>query len=401
MEKIEHYLGYYYKVGGKIFTSKIQAILYANSRGEEITWHFNEHVFKNVDWLTEPSTSLDEFYRIRAQQIRDRYDYVVVLCSGGADSTNVIRSFLNNNIKVDEVIAAAPLTGLRDYEFNDKDTSHRNTISETKYAQLPLLNELAQQYPNLKITIHDYFEDMINYESDRWLLESEDFIHPSTVARYRYEKHRHLKDIAESGKKMAFVYGLDKPVLILGRDLYLYTMFSDLAVNTQREPFNIVYPNVHNVLFYWSADLPEMLVKQAHVTANWIFKPENQEALQWLNYRRNSILRTWAENRYYHSKYERAIIPAIYPTTVKKVFQAEKPESLFLAEHDDWFYKFHNKTRTFEMVQSDTKNFYTKINGMYLNSGKCGFEVYGNYYRIGSLRQFKINAAIETMEQPY
>ena len=401
MEKIEHYLGYYYKVGSRIFTNKMEAILYANDRSEEVTWHFNEHVFKHVDWLTEPSTSLDEFYKLRAQQIRDKYDYVVILCSGGADSTNVVRTFLNNNIRVDEVIAAAPISGLRDYNFNDKDTSHKNTMSETKYAQLPLMNELSQQYPGLKITLHDYFEDLMNYESDRWLIECEDWIHPSSVSRYRYEKHKHLKDLAESGKKIAFVYGIDKPVLLLGRDLYVYTMFSDLTVNTQRQPFNIAYPNVENVLFYWTPDLPQMMVKQAHVVANWIFKPENQEALQWLNYRRMSLTRSWGENRYYHSKYERAIVPAIYPSTARPVFQAEKPERLFLGEHDEWFYSLHNKTRTFEMIQSDTANFFKKIHHMYLNAGKNGFEVYGNFYRIGSLRQFKINAAIEAMEQPY
>jgi hypothetical protein len=382
------YLGFYYKVGNKVFYNKIEAVLYANTTLTDITWHYNDELFSSLDWTVEPTTSLDEFYKIRANQIRDNYDYVVILCSGGADSTNVVKTFLENNITIDEIIAAAPMSGLRDYNFNDNDTTHLNTMSETKYAQLPLIHDITFNYTNIKITLHDYFEEMINYKTDEWLYQSEDWIHPSSVARYRYERHKHLKDLAESGKRIAFVYGIDKPWLSIGRDNCIYTIFSDLTVNTQRQPFDKHYPNVENVLFYWSATLPQLMIKQAHEVSRWIFKPENGNALQYLQDRRIMMNWSWELNRYRHSKYERAIVPCLYPSTHKKIFQAEKPIKLFLGEHDGWFYKHHSKTHMYEMIISDVSHFYKNINEKYLNAEKNGFVTYMASYKIGELSNF-------------
>ena len=59
----------YYKVNNKIFFEKIEAILYANQTLSDIEWFIHDETFSKVDWTVEPTTSLDEFYRIRAQQI--------------------------------------------------------------------------------------------------------------------------------------------------------------------------------------------------------------------------------------------------------------------------------------------------------------------------------------------
>jgi len=118
----------HYSVGKKLFLNKIDAILYANKNLQDVNWHFHQEIFKNYKWEEEPPLSLDEYYRIRANEIRNQFDYVVILCSGGADSTNVLKTFINNNIKVDEIIASAPLEGIKNYQFNNLDTSHSNTI---------------------------------------------------------------------------------------------------------------------------------------------------------------------------------------------------------------------------------------------------------------------------------
>jgi hypothetical protein len=90
----------YYKVGEYKTYSKLDAILLHEKTGIHPTWHFNDEVFSSHNWATEPPESLDELYRIRAEQIRARYDYIVVFYSGGADSTNILQTFLKNNIKI-------------------------------------------------------------------------------------------------------------------------------------------------------------------------------------------------------------------------------------------------------------------------------------------------------------
>lgn len=378
----------YYKVNEKIFLDKIEAILEANTTLSDISWHFNEDVFKSVNWKENPSTSLDEYYKIRCLQIREKYDYVIIMASGGADSTNVVWSFLNNGILVDEVVAAAPVSGLKNFDYTSSDNSTANTISETKYAQLPLLDEISALHPYVKITLNDYFDDIVNYNTDEWLYKSADWIHPTTVARYSLEKFKHLKDLAESGKRIGIVYGIDKPFTAIGKDGSIYLTFSDSTVNVQRPAFEKNYPNVENVLFYHTPELPQMVVKQAHTVCNWFFKPENKQNLKFFYDRRTMSTWSFERNRHRHSIYERMIIPLIYPTTVKSVFQGGKPTRMFLADHDDWFYKLHKNTRPYEMIVSDFNNFYKNIDKKYLNSSKTGFDIYINYYPIGHVDQF-------------
>ena len=148
----------YYKVGQKLFNDKLEAILEANSTLADIEWNFYQDVYSKINWLSEPDLSLDQLYKMRAQQIREQYEYVIVLCSGGGDSTNVVYSFLRNGIHIDEIIASAPLSGLDQWSHQAKDNSADNTMSETYYAQLPLIRDIAQEFPNVKITINDYFE---------------------------------------------------------------------------------------------------------------------------------------------------------------------------------------------------------------------------------------------------
>lgn len=392
MYLMKNKLGFYYKVNDQIFYNKIDAVTYASKTLADVTWHFHQDIFNAVDWTVEPELSLDDFYRLRATQIREEYDYVVILCSGGADSTNVVKSFLNNGILPDEIIAAAPLDGLNNYNFNANDTSHINTMSETKYAQLPLMDEISKKYPNIKITLHDYFQDMLDYQPEEWLYQCEDWVHPSSRARYRYERVSHLKNIAESGKRIAFVYGIDKPTLTVDDATGdIFTVFADLPVNVQRPAFDREYVNVDNVLFYWTGDLPLMMVKQAHELAAWIFKLENANALKYLRIHSRATKTSWAENRLRHSRYERAIVPCIYPSTHRSVFQAEKPTSIFLGEHDGWFYQLHNKTMLNQMMVSDTVSFFKKINLKYINPGNNGFQTYINSYKVGNISNFTTN----------
>jgi hypothetical protein len=378
----------FYRVNNQIYTDKIQAILEANKTLADITWHFNEEVFSNINWTQEPVLDVDSYYKVRCQQLREQFDYLIVMVSGGADSTNVVWSFLNNNIIIDEIVAAAPLSGLRNYSMKDNDVSTSNTISETMYAQIPLLQEIATFYPYIKITLNDYFKDMVNYKTDDWLYNSADWIHPTTTARYSLEKYSHLKNLAESGKRIGIIYGIDKPLPIIGRDGNIYQTFSDSTVNVQRPAFNLSYPNVENVLFYHTPELPEMIVKQLHLVCKWFFNPINKNKLKFFNDRRKMSDWTFEQHRKRHSIFERIIIPLIYPTTVKPVFQGMKPTRMFLADHDDWFYDLHKNSKPYQMIISDFNNFYKNIDKKYLNTSRTGFDIYVNYYQIGPVNQF-------------
>jgi hypothetical protein len=376
----------HYEVGPKKFAHKIDAVLEANSKKLDVLWHFNDDAFNKINWNIEPDESLNDLYLIRATQLREQFDYLVIFCSGGADSTNVALTFLKNGIKVDEIIASAPLSGLSNYKFNNTDTSHKNTISETIYAQLPFVKQLEIDYPNVKITIHDYFQDILDFKTDDWLYRSEDWIHPSGIARYRLERQKHLVQLADSGKSIGFIYGIDKPMIVIGKSKKVYSFFSDLVINVARPVFDRDYPNVANVPFYWSMYNEKMLVKQAHVVAKTIFK--DSSIRKYVNDMSITESMTDAQKKMRHSKYERAIVPVIYPNNLTGVFQAEKPTRIFLGEHDQWFYDLHKSTKTFEMIVSDTRSFYNYIDKRYLNFDRTGLITYFKSFCIGNSSDF-------------
>jgi hypothetical protein len=384
----------FYQTNGKIYTNKITAILDAQATLADISWNYFDTNFKQYDWTKEPELSIDELYKLKAQQLRAKYDYIVIMLSGGADSTNIVKSFLKNNIHVDEIIAGAPMSGLKGWDWNSKDKHVENTISETKFALFPLLEEIAEKYPKVKITVNDYFEDILNFETDKWIYDCQDWVNPAVGSRASLDKHKHLVDLADSGKRIAVLWGIDKPVLRYAENGDIYTVINDLGVNNAHPPFQTPYPNVDRILFYWTPDFPEILIKQSHIVAKYIHKKENF----WLA----EVTRKFQSPKYwptpedknltdrpdYKGDYQRGIVPAIYPTTYGNVFQCQKSRASFMPEQHHWIQILHKESRLCQLLESDFKLFYTSINPKYLKPTGTGFRIFQQAYRIGHISQF-------------
>jgi hypothetical protein len=380
-----------YKVNGKTYSNKILAILDAQLTSSEITWNYHKEIYDKVDWMTEPILPLDSLYKLRAQQIREKYDYVVVMCSGGADSTTVLRSFLYNDIHVDEIIAGAPMSGLKGWNWNDLDISVTNTISETKFALFPLLDEVAEKYPKVKISIHDYFNNIIDFKTDEWIYRCQDWVNPAVQSRANLNNFKHLVDLAEQGKSIGILWGIDKPIVRQIENGDMFILISDLAVNNAHPPFDIEYANVDRVLFFWGPDFPEILVKQSHVVARFMHLPENAWMIDSvLKIHRNkntelSELKTWKQD------YQRGIVPVIYPTTYGKVFQCQKVDAAFMPEQHHWINMLHEGSKITQLLHSDFKLFHHNIKDQYLSPDKRSFKRYVQFYKIGHFTKFLPN----------
>jgi len=383
----------FYQVGDKRFRSKVAAILHANTTKSDVGWVFYNDVYDALDWATEPTTSLSEFYKIRAHQIREEYDYVVVMYSGGADSSNVVNSFLDNKIRLDEVIAGAPLSGLSNFKFDETDNSATNAISETKYAQLPGLEKIRLKDPTVRITIHDYFEDMLDIKDESWLYNSNlsQWCNPSAV-RHRLEKFDHLKTLIDQGKKIAIVYGIDKPILVKSETGNLYCSIPDGSINFLSSHFNEPYENVDTVLFYFTPQLPQLLVKQSHEILRYLYKPENKfirESYLW------DRSKTYADPNLRASMYQRAVIPALYPSIAHEssnIFQAHKPAVGFKGngEIDSWFFALHKDQKFTKMWSFEFTHLINNIDKKYLNE-LHGFHPIYLYWKIGHESKFDIS----------
>ncbi len=414
----------FYSVNGKEYSNKFEAVLEAQKINAEVKWNFFDEVFEKVKWTEEPPLSLDQYYKIRAEQIRNAYDYVIVFCSGGADSTNVIKTFINNNIKVDEVVGLAPVSGLNNWDFDKSNIADLNTVSETKFALFPLFEELSKH--NIKLTLYDFFEDIIKYKDEEWTFDSCGNIVTALTSHFtNVGKISHIAKIIESGKRVALVYGTDKPIVRISPAGDVIFGFADGGVNYLNMPDSRSYPNVDRVLFYWSSELPEMLVKQAHVVAKALHTPQFNEILknevlvdqqhkflstasyqdildsQQVEAQKDNIFNkyTSVKNQYskisnytsYRTVYQRSIVPIIYPSTYSKdLFQCQKIEIFegFFTRDQDWIHILHSGTRISEMLMAGTKMLYNSISPKYLNYKGTGFRAITKIYRIGHSSQF-------------
>ncbi|CAB5215093.1 hypothetical protein UFOVP190_390 [uncultured Caudovirales phage] len=333
----------FYTVGDQRFYNKVEALVAATGTEHFPEWNFNREVFDAVDWLTEPGADLKELYRIRAQQLRDRYDYIRLDVSGGGDSSTVVYSFLLNNIHLDEVVFRYPKAGEKNVTDDPFNTKPENTLSEWRYAAKPLLDWIAVHSPRTKITIHDYSEDMLNSNHDEsWVYRTRDYFQPGHPFKFAVDATTEHKELLNSGHSICLLAGIDKPKICI-RDGNWYIYFLDIQANSAN-PTVGEYTNVTNEYFFWTPDLPEILVKQAHLIKNWFNLASNkylQHLVRWPNH-------SFAQR----TTFEQIIKPLIYPDFDPTTFQTGKPTNSFYNEMDHWFYTNFQDTHAYNVWQA-------------------------------------------------
>lgn len=352
----------FYTVGNKVFHNKPQALLEATRTGNFPSWNFNRHVFSRIDTSVEPALSLRELYRIRAQQLRDRYDYIRLEFSGGSDSTTVLLSFINNNIHLDEVVFRYPAQADRNLGPDAKNMKAENTLSEWHFAAKPMLQRLAVTHPGIKITMHDFSDNILKYQGDEsWVEMAKDYLNPEHTFKHDPVGMDGHKALAESGKSICVLYGVDKPKVCI-RDGRWYMYFLDIQANhsqNQRGP----YDNITTEYFYWQADLPELIIKQAHVVRNWFMTPAAQHLQFLMRWPNHSVSQRGA--------YEQLAKVLIYPDYDPTTWQTTKSTNNFYSELTWWFFENFKDTRFYQvweaglahMVKSIDPKFFTYEHG--------------------------------------
>jgi hypothetical protein len=94
---------YFYSKDVAKFKSKIDAIEYSQKTGQEINFYFYDDTYAALDWKKELTPDLDYYYKQQALRLREKYDYLILAYSGGADSTCILETFIHNNIKLDKI----------------------------------------------------------------------------------------------------------------------------------------------------------------------------------------------------------------------------------------------------------------------------------------------------------
>lgn len=339
----------YYQVGDQIFKYKVRALQEATRTNQPVTWIFNNDVFGAMDWKTSYRLPLNEVYRMRAQQLREKYDYLVLFFSGGADSTTILQSFVNNGIHLDEVVVSWPITQTQGkYTPNTQDFSPRNLLTEWDYAIKPKLDWLAQNHPEVRITICDILDDPKNNHFNE---DTVTFItnHSYIGVNRNLELDKILRDRTKKHKSCAGIYGVAPLECVIADDLYLMVYFMDTvtsgAMHNDYHPFTQYHRNIE--FFYWTPDMPEIVREQGHVMLDYLNAvPANRQLIphmKLINQKFEFVHRPDPNTRRSFKK------SLLYPSW-QECFQADKPEDQI--GFSSWQSWWHENPHSEEFVSS-------------------------------------------------
>ena len=345
----------YYRVGFKRFHNKTMAILESYNTGYKLEWIFGDDIYGAIDWTIPINVPLVELYRIRAQQLRDTYDYLCLYYSGGADSNNVLHAFIDNNIFIDEIIMFQPESDKNN--LNDYDRSNRNSFAEIEYEAKRRLHEYRNIiHPDTKIREFDIGNPTFELlKKDNWFEFKPFEIGYGIVQLAReYGSFKDTMKLASlnENKNIAIILGVDKPLVFFdGNDYYCY--FSDTnAYHTPPVDYlqNRFLNNCFTELFYWSPDLPEIVVKQAQEVK------KHAELDIHIKHMLSKIMERHIE------EYRGILHPIIYPPHTEPKFQTAKGSpTTKQRKKEDWFWQTagqniqHNYQDTINYLKSSLK----------------------------------------------
>jgi len=342
----------YWSVGEEFFFSKVPALIRATKNKQKVRYHFNEHVYNTIDWRIQPQESLQELYLQRALELREKYDYLVILYSAGSDSTNMIKTFIKNGIKIDHVMS----WGSKNNHYGDYSPSN----SEITIAGSAMIKELISM--GIKFTFENFLEDELikkTYHKEDWILDAGASLspHAELMSKGMFAK-KELLELAHHGKKVCFIWGKEKPAIELIKEKY-YLVFRDILNELCHATWNSPeYPLYHE--FFYQRDTTtttKIIAKQSHIIIEHLEKNYTKEYIE-------TLLSSTA-TRAKWEEFNRITNSLIYADTwTNTTFTTGKPNSILRPHKLEWFFKDEN-TKQFKIWQSGILNATNNIDPIY------------------------------------
>lgn len=296
----------------KFFASKLDALQYATENNALVRYYFYDEVWE-VASKKNCNTPLNTLYKERAQQLRDKYNYIILNYSAGADSHNILETFIKNNIKLDAIQIKWPISYSSKQQASFS-TSSFNLLSEWELTILPSIKHIKKNFPDINILVEDWCGpkelNFSNLENINQLMSLGDLFRFSTSS------------VFEKKENTCIIWGIDKPLLCHENGRYGF-FFRDSMTSVGQSLFN-----ENNEYFYWSVDQPSLVVSQARVLVDHIKTID----------RLHLIFEKGLSNQKRDIELIRKIsIDALY-TFKRNVFQVEKYQQENKQDWDSWLY---------------------------------------------------------------
>jgi len=341
----------YYEVDGIKTFSKFEAYKFAGNDINKVKFIYNEDVMDQQDWTTEPSEDIYDLYAERARQLRGQYDYLVLLYSGGIDSHTVLKSFLDNNIHLDEICSFTNTKVDKTEKFNQ----------EIFNAAVPFVNTLNLTKLGTKFRLFDISDLVINQFNDEFHFENHHLYNQGVGNNWNNATRSHLlkskiqdhMTLTEQGKTVCYIYGYDKPFLMYNNNKYSIYFVDNLIDLNMRQYVNrkmlvSKFANFYDEPFYTCREFPKILIKQAHLLFKLIKtvsttdpRLQSQDEVPTPG---PFVVHHRAE--YFRFLSKKMVDGAIYPQANLLQFGDDKTrDSILLTSKDNWFTHSNHENR--------------------------------------------------------
>ena len=93
-----------YQVNNKLFYNTYLAQYESFTSGQPITFSCNDQENDCLNWTLEPEQSFEQLMDTHAINLRNKYERLILMWSGGTDSHTIYNVFKRNNIHIDEIL---------------------------------------------------------------------------------------------------------------------------------------------------------------------------------------------------------------------------------------------------------------------------------------------------------
>ena len=386
----------YYELNGNNYINKFHALSRCKN-GEWPRFIFNDEIYSKYNFSQEPKEDLYELYKKRAIQLRQKYDNVLIYFSGGIDSLVIMRTFLENNLKIDGVI----VVGSWKVDGKLGGAPNWNTLEQNNVA-IPLLNAMEKEY-NVKLNVRfiDAVDTFYNYKDENyvWSLGG-NLIGPRMYAWNHIWKDPWLQTFLMKGNTCS-IKGIDKPRVFIEDGIWKFG-FLDLLVNdgTPSGELNSKQDWDIQEYFFWTPDVPEIVIKQAHIVIDYIEQNCTVDELKKIAVKDASFDR---------GKFNKYADPLIYGRYVKQkiggektYFSLSKPLSAGLIQKDLWFHQLGDDEtkKQFDVWLAGVNLLQKKIDKKYFNSPDKVLKTNSEYEFNKKYNKIKKEYHIHDMIQP-
>jgi len=201
-----------YKVDHKEFLLIDEALDYAKNDRSKVKFSMFGLDTLDISHDPFPGLSISDLYRIRAQEIRDSYDYVVLSLSGGPDSMNILNAFVDNNIVLDEIVNHNSLdsTGIIQGANNNTDYVYNIKPRLQELEKRPGWRTKFTQIDEVK-SVHTYISTAYDLGNEQMLQEQGGPNGSTSVRGQGAQYIDHIWKMIRDGKKVGYITGVDKP----------------------------------------------------------------------------------------------------------------------------------------------------------------------------------------------